>query len=293
MIHSVCELKNHPRLQLKVCCCGEHLYSTLRNKHGRLLKPTTKDGYKYIVIGSKLYFVHRLVLETWLSTAPSNATQADHIDRNKCNNQISNLRWCSRSENCKNRNMDKLRASGTLKRGLYGTPVLQCDMQGNILNTFRTCSEASLAVGKHISSGTRIKQALDTDKVLYGFMWKSAPSLQVSLLPEEQFKTFSDAQNVLVSNKGRVIRISPSGVEILIHCTVTDKKLHARDGYFVLLYVDRAGSDVKHNIAVHQAVMRAFGEPQPSSAHVINHVDRNRQNNDINNLRWATLSEMV
>lgn len=44
------------------------------------------------------YYVHRLVAETFIEN-PENLTDVDHIDRNKENNHVKNLRWCSRIDN--------------------------------------------------------------------------------------------------------------------------------------------------------------------------------------------------
>ena len=44
------------------------------------------------------YYVHRLVAEGFIEN-PNNLSDVDHIDRNKENNHVDNLRWCSRVEN--------------------------------------------------------------------------------------------------------------------------------------------------------------------------------------------------
>lgn len=44
------------------------------------------------------YYVHRLVAETLIEN-PEGHKEIDHIDRDKSNNSVSNLRWCSRKEN--------------------------------------------------------------------------------------------------------------------------------------------------------------------------------------------------
>lgn len=44
------------------------------------------------------YYSHRLVAETLIEN-PQNLKEIDHLDRDKTNNSVSNLRWVTRKEN--------------------------------------------------------------------------------------------------------------------------------------------------------------------------------------------------
>ena len=64
----------------------------------RELKPSSRKGYQRIKIKGKNISIHRLVAETYLSN-PDNLPQVNHIDKNRRNNHISNLEWCSQQYN--------------------------------------------------------------------------------------------------------------------------------------------------------------------------------------------------
>jgi hypothetical protein len=68
-----------------------------------------KDGYRAIRYGKKLYLAHRLVYLWHKGYLP---IEIDHIDRNKQNNAIENLRECTKSENHFNRSFSRLNTSG-------------------------------------------------------------------------------------------------------------------------------------------------------------------------------------
>ena len=47
------------------------------------------------------YYVHRLIAETFIDN-PHGYTEIDHINRDKCDNRVDNLRWCDRKMNLAN-----------------------------------------------------------------------------------------------------------------------------------------------------------------------------------------------
>lgn len=70
---------------------------------GRIHKQcTTKCGYKQVKLYNhgfkKHFYVHRLVAEAFIPN-PKNLPFVNHIDFDKTNNNVSNLEWCTSSEN--------------------------------------------------------------------------------------------------------------------------------------------------------------------------------------------------
>ena len=71
-------------------------------KHRKFLKPADKNGYKRVCLCKdsvkKNFAIHRLVAQAYIPN-PNNYDTVDHIDKNRENNCVNNLRWMSASEN--------------------------------------------------------------------------------------------------------------------------------------------------------------------------------------------------
>lgn len=74
-----------------------------REHHKKEMKTKISNrGYNRIGLRNgnfqKFYSIHRLVAEAFIPN-PYGLSQVNHIDGNKNNNSISNLEWCTQSEN--------------------------------------------------------------------------------------------------------------------------------------------------------------------------------------------------
>lgn len=123
------------------------------------LKGTPREGYLRISIGGKNYSIHRLVWEAFNGPIPS-GYYIDHIDGNRSNNSISNLRIATQSGNMKN----------AMKNGHKGQiPVLQYDKKGNFIREYKTIQEAADEMGV---SHPAIRSAINRKGTCKGFLWK-------------------------------------------------------------------------------------------------------------------------
>lgn len=110
------EVSDHGNVRRKIGGMGA--------KQGKVLqqKMYKTSRYYHICLSKnnkpKTYTVHRLVAKAFLLN-PDNLPEVDHIDRNKLNNHISNLRWVSKSKNQANRNMMKTNTSGEMYIQIY------------------------------------------------------------------------------------------------------------------------------------------------------------------------------
>lgn len=76
-----------------------------------------RHGYVIARLDGRLYYLHRLAWAMTYGAWPPKGMDLDHIDGDKANNRITNLRLATRSQNMANRVPKKLPRSGV--RGVY------------------------------------------------------------------------------------------------------------------------------------------------------------------------------
>ena len=86
------------------------------------------DKYWYVRINGSDYLAHRIIFYIYHGTEPG-GFQIDHIDRNKSNNRIDNLRLVDRSNNGRNVGLSSRNKSGykgvhfNRRQGKYGARI--------------------------------------------------------------------------------------------------------------------------------------------------------------------------
>jgi len=101
-----------------------------------------KDGYKILKLQhkgkQKNYPIHRIIAYAYLGLDINNPKKViDHVDRDKLNNQDSNLRVVSQQENCFNRG-----AKGYRKRGNKFQAIITLNGKAIYLDYYDTTEEA-------------------------------------------------------------------------------------------------------------------------------------------------------
>ena len=76
-----------------------------KDTNNYMMKLQIQQGYQHVTLQingkPKRFRVHRLVAEAFIPN-PENKPEIDHIDGNKSNNNVNNLRWCTHKENMNN-----------------------------------------------------------------------------------------------------------------------------------------------------------------------------------------------
>lgn len=151
--------------------------------NGKELKTSDSTQYKLIRIKIngkfKTCYIHRLVAETFIPKVKGK-NFINHIDTNKHNNNVNNLEWCTRSENekhaWKNGLKENVRTKVVENLKIARTyikqdkPVRQLDKENNVVNTWKSISEASRKTGVDTSAISKCCRGIF--KQTGGYKWE-------------------------------------------------------------------------------------------------------------------------
>ena len=115
--------------------------------------------------------VHRLVADAFL-VHEKGKDYVNHIDGNKCNNDVTNLEWCTASYNILHSHKMGLQVNPSGKDNSLSLKVEQYSIRGELVNTYYGTKEAQRETGIHsacVSACCRGKQ-----KTAGGYVWRYA-----------------------------------------------------------------------------------------------------------------------
>jgi hypothetical protein len=247
-----------------------------RTKSGVANTPKPReDGYVTVHVNRKQWLMHRLVATIFLQPRHPDCTEVDHLDGNPGNNRVDNLEWVTPQENKQRsweRNPKQTRAycgDSTAK------PVRGRRVGSDEWTIFRHgANQVQRELG--INSGGVTLCCAKTNKTASGYEFEYAESTEADVLDGEEWRvTVGGAQ---VSSLGRFRRTPKAGGVVF-----TPKP--EKSGY-VRVMID----GIHHSL--HRLVADAFELPKRSAESTeIDHIDRNRSNNRLENLEWVTRAE--
>ena len=101
----------------------------------------------------------------------------------------------------------------------------------------------------------------------------------------EEFKIIPGFENYSVSTHGRIRREIP-GANAKVG-VIKNAQVNKKTGY---CHVKVSGTEGKRSMSIHRLVAEAF-IPNPAGLKEIDHIDRDKEDNHVHNLRWVTRRE--
>ena len=259
-------VKNYP--DYKISNYGD-IFSIKSNQY---LEPRIDyNGYYNIKLinenGRKKMAIHRIVYDTFMGIN-DNTKVIDHIDRNKINNNINNLREVTLSENAKNCD----------KKNITLTKIHQYSLNNEFIKEWNSFKEIKEIL--NYNSGNISRCYIGKLKSAYGFIWKN-PNIVNDLT---DFKII----NTQDENKFSNYKINKKGVIINKYNIILKSRING--GYYTIILVNDNG--MCKNLLVHKLVGQTFIK-NSNNYNIINHKDENKLNNDIQNLEWVNHKQNI
>ena len=87
--------------------CVNYPYEIRKKKNNKVVSVYKENsGYYRLNLKGKKYLLHVLIARQFIPN-PNNLSCVDHINHNRRDNRIENLRWCTFKDNCRNKSSYK------------------------------------------------------------------------------------------------------------------------------------------------------------------------------------------
>lgn len=248
-------------------------YCAINCVTGRRLKGAMLNGYRILVVfrkdnnGNKIRRFQTIAAwrcSTFIGLPPTKHHTADHIDRNKNNDTLANVRWACLSVQSSNRN--SFINTGNTKP-IYAT-------RENDIRHYTGITEASIDLNININT---LSKMLRTGKHTHSSGW-CIRYQYIKEIPGERWKHYR--KKTEVSDHGRVRKKVYGGyIEVI---------LASKRTYLALMTNGR-------NVPLHLIVMELFGdliERRKIDPKVqVDHIDEDTRNNHIGNLNCVSIAD--
>jgi hypothetical protein len=251
-------------------------YGNIKNiKTNNILKKNIHNGYYTVNITDNIktytITVSRMVAMVFIKN-PEKKNIVNHIAGNKLNNNINNLEWVTQIENIRhalNNNLIKINKK----------KVIQFDKENNKINEFESIEKAA----KHINLTYHaiIRVLKNKNKTAGGYIWKYMDCKDEPREVNLQDYLKINNYNYMINNKGDV------------YSNKTKKNLAPiknQNGYYYITLTNKNG---KKNFYIHQLVAKYFIKNINDDKKFVNHINRIKTDNRVENLEWVTHKENI
>lgn len=248
-----------------------------------LMKPRTASGYYVtsLTYNNKTLniTIHRLVATIFIPN-PHNLPYVDHIDGNKFNNHVSNLRWVTQREN----------TQSYYKMNIKKNPIYQYDMNKKLIKKWNSLCD----ILERYTTYKRdvIRNNLNGNrKSAYGYIWVYETP-RVIKIPKvaKKGEIFNPIKKFEDSNLSHY-SISPAGRIQNKKGLIMSSIVNGRGYDTINLINKKTGKEKKY--CIHRLVAFTYIKNDDLGKNVVNHKDGNKLNNHYTNLERCTTRENI